>query len=257
MYNPNLGLFGSGIISFGEDQQILAISVLALTYIAIIVVSYLLGSINSAIIISKTMYKDDIRNHGSGNAGLTNVLRTYGKKAAGLTLLGDMLKSVISIGFAGLLLGFHYHAGISLSQPCYIAGLFAVLGHIFPVYYGFRGGKGVLTTATAALVLTPIPFAILITLFIIIVAGSKYVSLGSVSVAVLYPVLVNGYIAFCFSGAPAPGLISLSTILIAILVVWCHRENLKRISDRTERKISFKKKDVEVQSKPDEESDDE
>ena len=221
--------------------------------VLVLAVSYLLGSINSAIIISKALYKDDIRNHGSGNAGLTNMLRTYGKGAAALTLVGDMMKSVLSICFAAIFFGFGYIGGISLSQFCYAAGLFAVLGHIFPIFYGFRGGKGVLSTATVALVLTPIPFLILLAVFVAIVAASKYVSLGSVSVAVLYPVVVNGYIKACFSGLPAPLILSLSTILIAVLVVWCHRENLKRISDRTERKISFKKKDVEVQKKPDNE----
>ena len=221
--------------------------------IGVCLVGYLLGSINSAVLISTTLYKDDIRKHGSGNAGLTNVLRTYGKKAALLTLVGDMLKAVLSIGLAGLFFGFQYFGGISLSQICYVAGLCAVLGHIFPVYYGFRGGKGVLTTATMALVLAPIPFAILFVLFVIIVLASRYVSLGSVCVAVLYPVLVNGYLSFL--ALPHPGLISLTTVFIAIMVVWCHRENLKRISDRTERKLSFKKKDVEVKTRPEEDDD--
>ena len=251
MYNPNLGLFGSGVIDFGNGKETLAMAVYAAAYVAVIIISYLLGSINSSIIISRTMYNDDIRKHGSGNAGLTNVLRTYGKKAAALTLVGDMLKGIVSIAIAGVVFGFLYFGGISFSQPCYIAGMFAVLGHVFPIYYGFKGGKGVLTTATMVLVLAPIPFAILLAVFIAIVAGSKYVSLGSVSVAVLYPVIVNGYISVL--GMPHPGLVSLSTILLAILVVWCHRENLKRISDRTERKISFKKKDVEVQHKHDDE----
>ncbi len=234
---------------FTEEWQIaLTIGICALIVIA---VSYLLGSINTAIIISKTMFRDDIRTHGSGNAGLTNMLRTYGKGAAALTLIGDVLKAVLSIAFAGLVFGFGYYSGISLSPVCYIAGLFAVLGHIFPIYYGFRGGKGVLSTAAAALMLAPIPFAILLVIFIAIVAISKYVSLGSVSVAVLFPVFVNGYLKVM--GLPIPGLLSLSTIILAILVVWCHRENLKRISDRTERKISFKKKDVEVQKKSDNE----
>lgn len=243
----------SDVITLTEEWQVAALFICC--YLVLIIVSYLLGSINSAIIVSKTMYHDDIRKHGSGNAGLTNVHRTYGMKAAGLTLLGDMLKSVISIVFAGLIFGFDYSAGISASGACYVAGLFAVVGHIFPVYYGFRGGKGVLTTATAILVLAPIPFLILFALFAAIVAVSGYVSLGSVSVAVLLPVLIDGYFKVFFGGSPA--LATLSTILIAILVVWCHRENLKRISDRTERKLSFKKKDVEVQKAPDNDSDDE
>jgi glycerol-3-phosphate acyltransferase PlsY len=118
-----------------------------------------------------------------------------------------------------------------------MAGLFAVLGHVFPIYYGFRGGKGVLVTAAMALILTPVPFAILITLFIIIVAISKYVSLGSVTVAILYPVIVNFYIRYVFE-APAPGILMLCLVILAIFIVWCHRENLVRISNRTERKIS-------------------
>lgn len=127
---------------------------------------------------------------------------------------------------------------------CYVAGLFAVLGHIFPIYYGFKGGKGVLATSTMALILTPIPFLILFVFFVIIVWISKYVSLGSVTVAILYPVLLHGYFTIMFPEAQytMPGLISFSAIMLALLIVWCHRGNLKRISNKTERKISFKKK---------------
>jgi glycerol-3-phosphate acyltransferase PlsY len=164
-----------------------------------------------------------------------------------------MLKSLLSVLFAALLFGFHYIDGISISEFCYVAGLFAVLGHVFPIYYGFKGGKGVLSTATVALVLAPIPFAILFALFVAIVAISKYVSLGSVCVATLFPVIVNGYIKVFLGGMPN-GILSLSTIILAILVVWCHRENLKRISDRTERKLSFKKKDVEVKKDDEDEA---
>jgi glycerol-3-phosphate acyltransferase PlsY len=251
MFNLNDGLLYSGILTFSEEWQVTLVYLISA--IAVIAVSYLLGSVNSAIIISKTFYNDDIRNHGSGNAGLTNVNRTYGLKAAGLTLLGDMLKSLLSVLFAALLFGFHYIDGISISEFCYVAGLFAVLGHVFPIYYGFKGGKGVLSTATVALVLAPIPFVILFALFIGIVAISKYVSLGSVCVATLFPVIVNGYIKVFLGGMPN-GILSLSTIILAILVVWCHRENLKRISDRTERKLSFKKKDVEVKKDDEDEA---
>ena len=247
------GLFGyliNGPIT--EDWVKYLIKILFV--VAVIAISYLLGSINSAIVVSKIMYRDDIRTHGSGNAGLTNMLRTYGKKAAAFTLLGDMLKTALAIAVAGALLGIHYIGGINYDEGfCYMAGLFAVLGHVFPIYYGFKGGKGVLVTSTMALILTPIPFAILLLVFIGIVASSKYVSLGSVTVATLYPVIVNGYILLFFDGTPA--IIALCTIILAIFIVWCHRENLVRISNRTERKISFKKKDVEVQNTPDKESD--
>ena len=241
------GLF---YIIFPENTSISLVkyySVFALFIALAVAVPYLLGSINSAIIISKTLFRDDIRKHGSGNPGLTNMLRTFGKKAAVLTLFGDMLKTALGIFLGGFLFGFNYNAGIACGDGIgfvYLSGLFAVLGHVFPIYYRFKGGKGVLSTATMALIYTPIPFLILLLIFILIVAMSKYVSLGSVSVAVLYPVVVNGYFKFLYrvTESVEPGLCALTTIAIAVLVVWCHRENLKRISDRTERKISFKSK---------------
>lgn len=207
-----------------------------------ILIAYLLGSINSAIIISKVLYRDDIRRHGSGNAGLTNMHRTYGGKAAILTLVGDIAKTAIAVCIAGVLFGFNYVGGVSTGDGfCYVAGLFAMLGHIFPIYYKFKGGKGVLVSATMGLILSPIPFLLVFVVFVIMVALTKYVSLGSVSGAVLYPVIMHGYFAAVMS-AKTPGLVSLSCIILAIVIVWCHRGNLQRISDRTERKLSFKKK---------------
>ena len=119
---------------------------------------YLLGSINPSIIFSRLLHHDDIRNHGSGNAGMTNVLRTYGKKSAFLTLAGDTLKTALAVFVGGLCFGFGYVGGIATGEAPYIAGLFAVVGHIYPAYYKLKGGKGVLVTATMALILTPIPF---------------------------------------------------------------------------------------------------
>ncbi len=231
-----------GLLKFITDNVINAEWQYYAFYIGFVLIAvvgaYLLGSLNSAIIVSKLLYGEDIRTFGSGNAGLTNMLRTYGKKGAALTLAGDMLKTALAIFIAGLLLGFNYTAGISYNDGyCYMAALFAVLGHIYPVFYQFKGGKGVLVTATAALILTPFAFAVLIILFVVIVWISKYVSLGSVTVALLYPVVVTTYIKFNFDAIP--GILSLSTILIAVLIVWCHRANLQRISDRTERKISI------------------
>ena len=223
---------------------------------AIIAVSYLLGSMNSAIILSKLVYKDDIRRHGSGNGGLTNMLRTYGKGAAGLTLLGDIMKTVIAILVAGVLFGFNYVGGISTGDGvCYIAGLFVVVGHVFPCYYKFKGGKGVLATAAMALILSPVPFLLLLLVFIGIVAASKYVSLGSVTVAVLYPIVLSGYFKFMFAKTDIslPGFAALTSIILAILIVWCHRGNLQRIGNRTERKISFKKKPEAAKSEEEEE----
>ena len=203
--------------------------------------AYLLGSINSAIFFSKLVYKEDIRTKGSGNGGMTNMLRSFGGKAALLTLAGDLGKTVISIFIAGLVFGFGYVGGISIQGYCYLAGLFAVLGHVFPLYYNFKGGKGVLVTSTMALVLTPVPFVILFGVFAAIFAMSHYVSLGSVCVAVLYPVVLHGYFAVVFE-SPMDGPIALASIIIACLIVWCHRENLKRIGERTERKTYLRKK---------------
>ena len=214
--------------------------------LGVCLVAYLLGSVNSAIIVSKLIYREDIRTKGSGNAGMTNMLRNYGGKAALLTLAGDLGKTVLAIVVAGIVFGFRYTPYIiSVSDMCYLAGLCAVLGHIFPVYYGFKGGKGVLATATMALVLSPIAFLILILLFIGIVAASRYVSLGSVIVAILYPVLLHGY--FGVFETVMPPFTAISSIAIAIIIVWCHRANLVRISNRTENKLSFGKKKAKAE----------
>ena len=165
------------------------------------------------------------------------------------TLLGDMLKTAISIAIAGVGFGFGYAGVISVSEMCYVAGMFSIIGHVFPIYYGFKGGKGVLSTATMVLVLAPVVFLILITIFISIVAFSKYVSLGSVLAASLFPVVLNGY--FGVFEVPMPGLMALSSILLAVLIVWCHRANLVRISNRTENKLSFGKKPKEEEPKED------
>ncbi len=211
------------------------------------IAAYLLGSISSAIIISKIVYHDDIRKHGSGNAGTTNMLRTYGKGAALATLICDITKTALALAIGGVMLGFSYIGGVSVNFMMYVVGLFAVLGHIFPVYYGMRGGKGVLSTATVALILSPGVFALLFIVFVAVVAISKYVSLGSVCAAVLYPVVLNAYFQI-FLGGPMPGIAALVTIILAITIVWCHRQNLRRISERTEHKLSFKKKSDDGES---------
>ena len=149
---------------------------------------------------------------------------------------------MIAIFICAFLFGFNYIGGISDSDGyCYMAALFAIIGHIFPIYYKFKGGKGVLSTFVSAVMLAPFPALALFIVFVIIVAISKYVSLGSVCAAILYPVVVNGYFNFALQGK-TPGIVSLSTVLVAILIVWCHRGNLQRISDRTERKLQFGKR---------------
>ena len=189
------------------------------------VIPYLLGSINPAIIISRLFYKDDIRQHGSGNAGSTNMLRTFGAKAAVFTFVSDMLKTVLSVLLGWLLIG-----GYGMS----IAGFFAGFGHMFPIYYKFKGGKGVACYATVALMISPLTFLCVVGVFIIVLIGSKMVSMASVMAALLYPLFMNAFAAG-FPLAPAMAVVE------ACFVVFMHRENLKRIWHYEERKVDFSK----------------
>ncbi|MBQ9429275.1 MAG: glycerol-3-phosphate 1-O-acyltransferase PlsY [Clostridia bacterium] len=205
-------------------QELLAT---ALCTLLCILLPYLLGSVNFALVISKIFYKDDIRKYGSGNAGMTNMLRTYGKGAALFTLLCDMLKAVISVWFGIFVFGI---------LGGYIAGLFCIIGHSFPIYFKFKGGKGVATTAAMILTLDPICFCALFILFILIVLITRYVSLGSIMGMLLYPVLTYRLATW---GKGFPVLIS---FLVAVFVIFMHRENIKRLLHHSENKISFSKK---------------
>lgn len=196
-------------------------------------IPYLLGSINTAVVVSRVCYRDDVRKHGSGNAGTTNMLRTYGKKAALLTLLGDVAKTALAVSLASFLMSVHLGG--------WIAGLFCMMGHVFPIYYRFRGGKGVLCAATAIAFLSPFSFIVVILIFVAIVAMTKYVSLGSISAALMFPLLVN----FENTITQIGGIDGIIAVIMALFVVWCHRANIERIRTRTESKLSFKKKDKE------------
>jgi glycerol-3-phosphate acyltransferase PlsY len=197
----------------------------AIKYILIIAVSYLLGSLNFSIIISKYANGSDIRGFGSGNAGITNYLRSFGARSAFTVIAGDMLKCIIAVVFAGWLLGF---------MGKLVAGIFVMLGHMFPVYFGFKGGKGVLTTAALILTLDWRIFLIGIGIFFIVVLITKYVSLGSVLAVTIVPIFVylfyNGN--WWFFGA---------AVLIAAIVVFMHRTNIKRLLNGTETKFKMKK----------------
>lgn len=228
----------------GEAEEISLWIIIALCAVGA-VAAYLLGGLNFAIIISKYKFKEDIRTFGSGNAGMTNMLRTYGKAAAAFTLLGDMAKTALSVVIGTLLAG---EAG------AYIAGLFCVIGHSFPCYYGFKGGKGIVVTATTLLCLEPVVFLILFVIFALLVASTKYLSLGSIIGMLLYPVLLNRMYTF-LNGKPEGAVVAIVSVLNTLLVVWLHRENLKRLLNGTENKFSLKKKDRF--KKDDKKSDDE
>ena len=204
--------------------------------VVIALAAYFLGSLNFAIIISGKTYGDDIRKYGSKNAGMTNMMRTYGKKAAGLTLLGDALKAVVAclIGYA--LLG---------QLGAYIAGVFCVIGHMFPVYYKFRGGKGVVTTAIAVLMCNPYVFLILFALFVALVLMTKYISLGSIMCMLIYPLILFRIETWLTGRCPYVPF----ALLLTVLVVFKHRTNITRLLNGTESKFSFKKS---VKAKKDE-----
>ena len=207
-----------------------------------IVIPYLLGSVNFGVIISNKEYHDDVRIHGSGNAGATNMLRTYGIKAAVLTMLGDMLKAVLAVGLGYFLVGAHaIHPETSKIIPvdefgAAIAGLFVMLGHMFPIFFKFKGGKGVATSAMVILMISPITCLFCFVIFVIIVVGTKYVSLGSVMGLILYPIILTA-----FSGGQNPSA-CMAAVFMALAVVFMHRENIKRLWNGTERKISLGKK---------------
>lgn len=192
------------------------------------VVGYLLGSINPSIIISKKKYKEDIRAFGSGNAGTTNTLRTYGAKTAVAVFLLDLLKAAVAVVIGAFVIGGTMVGGA-------IAGLFAVVGHMFPVYYKFKGGKGVACGAMVMLLISPFAFIVDIIVFVGIVFFTRYISLGSIVCAMFFPILT---VAFSYSG-----FVPLCALIIAALIVFMHRANIKRIMDRTESKVSFKKTD--------------
>ena len=195
------------------------------------VAAYLLGSLNFAVILSHKVYHEDIRQRGSGNGGMTNMMRSYGKKAAALTLLLDALKAVLAVAVGTLAVG---------ESGGYIAGLGCVLGHVFPLYFHFRGGKGVVVTAVMILCLEPVAFLILFLLFVAIVMMTKYISLGSVMCMLVYPLFLNRLYASLHHQPPG-ATVTLVSFTVAVLVIFLHRSNIRRLMNGEENKFSFKK----------------
>ena len=208
------------------------------------VVAYLLGSISTAIIVTRVMGKRDIREMGSGNAGATNVLRSQGKTAALLTTVGDLLKSILAV-LAGRLILRHLGGGVLSPEllslyGAYTAGFFCILGHLYPIFFGFRGGKGILATLGMMLMLDWKVALICLGIFIVVVLIWRMVSLGSVIAAFSMAVLTWVFRAFVY-GQP-PQVVALCTVMasiIALLLIYKHIPNLRRIAQGTERKLSF------------------
>lgn len=209
-------------------------------YIIMAIIAYLIGSINFSVILSKKMAGFDVREKGSGNAGSTNMLRSVGKKAAAITLICDILKGVVSIGIA-ILLG-NVIENMNRELLLQIAGIAVVTGHTFPIFFGFKGGKGV-ATSLGVLLMSNWQIGLICLVFaIVLMALTRMVSLGSCAAAVLFPVLTlfinqhytvltdgkNGRVYFVYS------------VILAIIVLYNHRSNIKRILNGTENKLSFK-----------------
>lgn len=230
----NIRLFGLlgiklGSVDGGVSSNFIIISAIVAAFIA-----YMMGSLNFAIIISRLKYHDDIRKYGSGNAGMTNMMRTYGRTAGIFTFLGDLLKGVAAVLLTKLLLG----------EACaYIAGVACILGHCFPCWYGFRGGKGVAVSAAMILCLEPLVFLLVLLTFLLVVSITRYISLGSIMAALVYPIALkafypptHNYVFFLYP------VIIICSILITVLILFLHRENMKRLLEGRENKFSFKKK---------------
>lgn len=208
-------------------------------------VGYLLGSISFSIIFTKMFDKKDIRTMGSGNAGMTNVLRSAGMKPGVLTTIFDFLKGVVSclIGTAvfSAMLGTETEL---FRYGVYVAGIAVVFGHMYPIFFGFRGGKGVLTTAAFLLMITPPVLACDFSVFLILALLTKYVSLGSVVAAATFPFwgwLFN-YLFFFRTGEVSLQYMVITTLLLCFLsafVVGRHRMNIGRLVNGTEKKFSL------------------
>lgn len=218
--------------------------------------AYLLGSLSFSIIVSKLVYKKDIRQFGSGNAGMTNVLRTFGKKAAALTITGDVLKGTAAVLIARLLFSgnpvttelnfafnmfgreIYFSNNLYMEIGLYIAVLGAFLGHMFPLYFGFKGGKGVGVIAGAMIAVTPITLLAALMLFFVIVFTTKIVSLGSIFAPPTYIIwtLIKVYVTQTVS---VPNLVA--AVVFPSAIIWAHRTNIKRLLNGTEYKFGQNK----------------
>ena len=212
-----------------------------IVYIIMAIIAYCIGSISFSVIFSKKFAGFDVREKGSGNAGSTNMLRSVGKKAAALTLACDILKGVVAIVIA-IILG-NVVKDINRELLLQIAGVAVVLGHTFPVFFQFKGGKGV-ATSLGILLMSNWQIGLICLVFgIVLIALTRMVSLGSCAAAVLFPVLtlfINDHYTVLTQGKQG-NVYLVYSIILAVIVLYNHRSNIKRILNGTENKLSFKK----------------
>ena len=207
-----------------------------IAYIIVAIIAYLLGSISFSVLISKKMAGFDVREKGSGNAGTTNVLRSVGKKAAIITLICDVLKGVVAILVACFVT--KIVKDINSSLLVQVAGIAVIIGHTFPIFFGFKGGKGIATSLGVLLVTNWNIGLICLVFALVLMILTRMVSLGSIAAAILFPVLVtfmpsNAYIV--------EGNYVIYSVILAVLVVFNHRSNVKRLLTGTDNKLDFKK----------------
>lgn len=218
----------SGLMAAGVGRTILLAAAVALA-------AYLLGCFNGAVIVSKYILRNDVRNHGSGNAGLTNFYRVFGGPLTFLVILTDMLKAVFAVLFGAWVSSTLLGIGVPAGQ--YFAGLFCMLGHMFPVMFHFKGGKGVLSGGTIALMIDWRVALVVWGGFLLLTVLTRYVSLGSVYAGSSFPFATW----FVFHSV-------ILTVLAAgcgVLLVWKHRANIRRLCTGTESKFSFHRKSEE------------
>jgi len=208
------------------------------------IMGYLIGSVNFSVLISKIKYHDDVRNHGSHNAGATNMLRSYSVKDGVLVLLLDMFKSVFTVMLTQAFVG---------EKAACVAGLFCIIGHCWPVYYKFKGGKGVASAFGMVLAIEPFTALVCALVFVIIVVGTKYISLGSISAAMFVPIFVDSLYPYTHkviaeiegeSGVylvKPDAFIIIPMVALALIVVVKHRANIQRLIKGEENKFSLKK----------------
>lgn len=211
-----------------------------IVYIIMAIIAYLIGSVNFSIIFSKKFAGFDVREKGSGNAGTTNMLRSVGKKAAAITLICDILKGVVSIGIA-ILLG--NIPNLNKELLVQIAGVSVILGHTFPIFFGFKGGKGVATSLGVVLLSNWQIGLICLVFALVLMILTRMVSVGSCAAAVLFPVLtlfINENYTVLTEGKSG-NVYFIYSVILAVIVLFNHRSNIKRILNGTENKVNFKK----------------
>ena len=219
------------MLSYFLQESGLPLGWLMLAAAGIAVISYCLGCLNGAVTVSKYILRDDVRNYGSGNGGLTNFCRVHGGPLTILVVLADVLKAVVALLFASWLANTISPCLVTLAK--YWAGLCCILGHMFPISYQFRGGKGVLSGGIIAIMIDWRVALVVWGGFLILALVTRYVSLGAIWAGLSFPFAT--YFVF------RDPLITVLGTICGLLLLWKHRANMKRLLTKKEPKFTFKK----------------